>query len=125
KEATENLKDRQACCDLAFKKLRDHRDYYHRSLAPYFKKREDRPRKEVQQDFDNLHLSAGQKITAEIKAAQEALRLAKQNAKALGVWISANQTSQFGDHPDDGYRDIDDRAWISDVGREIIENWMD
>ncbi|KAF2494469.1 hypothetical protein BU16DRAFT_589350 [Lophium mytilinum] len=125
KQASKNLEENQLRYWSARKKLSDKDRYYTRDCKAYVNARGNRPALEVKEEFDRLKVVEGQRITREVISAEAALRQAKQDAKALGVWVSPDQDSQFGDHPDDGYVRGEEGAWLLDYEQANVQKWLD
>ncbi|KAF2802546.1 uncharacterized protein BDZ99DRAFT_527567 [Mytilinidion resinicola] len=124
-QATENLSEKRRKLWLAEKRLQDHKEIYERDLRDCVKAPDDRPVDDLKTGFDLSYLARGGKLARELQEAEAELQSAKKDAKAVGVWVPADQDSQFGDHPEDGYSENDERTWVMDVDRSKIESWMD
>ncbi|KAF2494470.1 hypothetical protein BU16DRAFT_462467 [Lophium mytilinum] len=123
-EATQNLNEKRRKLWFAEKKLQDHREFYEQDLRHCVQAPRSRCVEELKKEFDFSYLVNGTKLAGEIREAEAELQTAKKDAKVVGVWVPADQDSQFGDHPDDGYSENHERAWVSEFDRSKIEKWM-
>ncbi|OCL12335.1 hypothetical protein AOQ84DRAFT_420121 [Glonium stellatum] len=101
------------------------RESYGRELQSYLAAHVNSPHIDLQAEFDLIHLQKGQKLTRQLLEAEQAYENVKVVARAVGVPHGYFQESNFGDHPDDGYKGSQEIGGATLIDRKRIESWLE
>ncbi|KAF2494586.1 hypothetical protein BU16DRAFT_421503, partial [Lophium mytilinum] len=100
---------------------------YDFDFESYAKSQINRPDADLRMEYDHIYLLERSKLTRRLIEAEEELEAAIRDARAIGCyWYDYDGTSQCVDHPDDGYRESEEREIAAETDRDRgrIEQWI-
>ncbi|KAF2802385.1 uncharacterized protein BDZ99DRAFT_482824 [Mytilinidion resinicola] len=130
-QAERKVADKRSLYQHAYRDFEAHYDQhayrYDVEFEAYAKSQTNRPDVDLRMEFDHIYLVKRSKLTRELIEAEEEFEAAKQEARANGCyWHDYDGYSQCADHPDDGYRESEEREMAADMDRDRdrIEKWI-